>query len=81
MKRIDVEMLDYYDTEVVRMMVEKYGFSPMEALREFLSSETYRMLEDPEMAMWEFGPPGIFDIWECEKCAGDPRKSVYLRTA
>ena len=33
----------------------------------------------PEMAMTQFGPGGIFDIWESERITGDPLRSDYLR--
>ncbi len=81
MKRTDVEILDYYDEEVVKRIVEKYGYSEREALALFLDSETYRMLANPEMAMWEFGPGALFDMWETERITGSPRRSVYLRIA
>lgn len=78
--RVDVEILDYYDDEVVRRIVEKYGYAEAEALSLFLGSETYRMLTNPAMAMWEFGPDGVFDMWESERVTGSPRCSAYLRT-
>lgn len=77
--RMDAEVLDYYDEEVVKLISEKYGFSQMEALRRFLDSETYLMLADAQMQMWDFGPAGIFDMWESEKITGNPRNSLYLR--
>ena len=52
----------------------------MDAARAFLTSETHRMLEDAEMAMWEFSERAIFDMWEAEQITGDPRNSVYLRS-
>ena len=81
MKKTDAEILDYYDEEVVKRIVEKYAFPEKEALELFLNSETYRMLANPDMAMWEFGPGGIFEMWEAERIAGSPRRSVYMRTA
>ena len=81
MKKTDAEILDYYDEEVVKRIVEKYAFPEKEALEHFLNSETYRMLANPDMAMWEFGPSGIFDMWETERITGSPRRSVYMRTA
>ncbi len=80
MKKLSAEIVDYYDEEVVKMISEKYGFSPMESLRKFLSSETYTMLIDPELEMWSFGTPAIFDLWENEQITGDPRTSVYIRS-
>ena len=39
----------------------------------FFNSQTYRMLANPAMEMWQFGPMGIFDMWESEKVTGTPR--------
>ncbi|MCD7855111.1 MAG: hypothetical protein LUG66_05810 [Clostridiales bacterium] len=79
MKRLDPEIIDYYNTEVLKMISEKYDMPPMEALRAFVCSETHEMLEDAEMGMTEFGAGGIFDIWECERVTGKPQSSVYIR--
>ena len=79
MKNTSVEILDYYDEEVIKMITEKYGFEQMQALRIFLNSETYKLLSDAELEMWEFGPAAIFDIWENEMITGYPRNSLYLR--
>ena len=73
MKRLEPEVIDYYDSEVVTMMVTKYGMGYMEALKSFVNSETHRMLENSD------GAGALFDMWECEKIAGDPRKSIYIR--
>lgn len=73
------DIVKYYDREVTRLISEKYGYAPMEALRSFLSSETHAMLEDRDFGMTDFGPHGIFDIWEAERVTGNPRNSVYIR--
>lgn len=65
-------ILSYYDTEIVKKICHKYGLPPMDALRRFLFSQTYQMLADEELEMWEFSPAGIFDMWESEQIAGDP---------
>lgn len=72
-------VLEYYDKNVVKMMCEKYDLNEWDALRRFLSSETYRMLSDPELEMWDFGYPAIFDMWETEQITGSPRNSAYIR--
>lgn len=72
-------ILDYYNREVVSMICEKYGLKPMPALRKFLFSQTYRMLSNPRLEMWDFSPLGIFDMWEAEQITGDARNSLYLR--
>ncbi|QFJ54038.1 hypothetical protein [Pseudobutyrivibrio xylanivorans] len=80
MTKIVPTSLDYYNKKVIQRIMDKYGLEEMEATREFLMSETHRMLEDEELAMWEFSERAIFDMWESEKITGDPRNSVYLRS-
>lgn len=60
--------------------MDKYGLDQMSAARAFLTSETHQMLENADMAMWEFSERAIFDMWEAERITGDPRNSVYLRS-
>lgn len=79
MKRLEPEIVDYYDNEVVMMIVEKYGLEQMAALKSFVNSKTHEMLENEECGMTDFGAEAIFEIWECEKITGDPKKSVYIR--
>jgi len=79
MSRVPVDMLDYYDEEVVRRIIEKYGYGEREAFGLFLGSQTYRMLANPDMEMYQFGPEGIFNIWESERITGSPKNSAYLR--
>ena len=52
MSGVPVEVLDYYDEEVVRRIIEKYGYGEREALGLFLDSQTYGMLANPKMEMW-----------------------------
>ena len=79
MKVMNSDMLNYYDKEVVKLISEKYGIDVMEAFEKFLNSETYKMLCDDELEMWNFGAPAIFDMWEAEEITGDPRNSAYIR--
>lgn len=79
MKRLEPEVIDYYNQEVVMMIVEKYGLGLMDAFKVFVSSKTHELLENEDYGMTDFGAGAIFEIWECEKVTGDPRKSVYIR--
>ena len=79
MRKTSAEILDYYDEEVVKMISEKYNLEQMKALREYLQSETYTMMTDSELEMWEFGASAIFEMWENEKITGKQRNSIYLR--
>lgn len=80
MKKISSHYLNYYDKEVVNYINEKYNIPYMTAFIEFINSETYKMLEDEECAMYEFGSPAIFNLWEVERITGEPRNSVYIRS-
>lgn len=80
MKKISSDYLVYYDTEIVKMINEKYNMSYMDAFKNFVNSYAYKMLEDKEYEMYEFGYPAIFDMWECEKVTGTVHNSVYLRS-
>lgn len=72
-------ILDYYDKEVAKMISNKYGYPIMDALHKFLFSQTYQMLCNPALEMWDFSPIGIFDMWESEQITGNPRNSLYIR--
>ncbi len=80
MTRIESFSLDYYNKKVIQRIMDKYGLDQMSAARAFLTSETHQMLENADMAMWEFSERAIFDMWEAERITGDPRNSVYLRS-
>lgn len=79
MKRLEPEITDYYNGEVVEMIANKYGYSNMEALRIFVTSKTHEMLENEECGLTAFGAGAIFEIWEAEMITGDPRNCIYIR--
>ena len=79
MNRMSPQGLHYYDLAVTDLMMEKYGFERMEALRRFVFSKTHALLEDLDNGLSSFGCQGIFDIWESEVVTGDPRNSIYVR--
>ena len=79
MKKTAPDVVDYYDAEVVKMIAEKYGYSHMEALRQFVMSRTHELLEDEDTGMTAFGAGAVFEIWEAEKITGSPQNSVYIR--
>lgn len=79
MKRLEPEVIDYYNNEAVMLIMEKYGFNQMEAFKIFVQSETHEMLENEDCGMTDFGAKAIFEIWECEKVTGNPRNSIYIR--
>ena len=77
--KVPARLLNFMDKEVVRSIIDKYGIDERKAISDFLSSETYRMLIDPETELYKVSPLIIFDMWEAEKVTGDPRSSIYIR--
>lgn len=71
--------IDFYDRKVVEKIIDKYNLEPMEAVKQFLTSETHKMLEDPECGLMAFPDRALFDMWEVEQITGDPRNSSYIR--
>lgn len=79
MHKIPARTLDFFDRQVTRDIVEKYGFDELKAVKSFIQSETYQMLIDPELELYKVSPKIIFDLWENEKITGEPRNSIYIR--
>ncbi|MBR4370875.1 MAG: hypothetical protein IKS92_07500 [Victivallales bacterium] len=79
MKKLAPEIIDYYNGVVIKKISEKYGYAPMEAMRQFIFSKTHELLENAETGMTAFGAEAVFEIWEAEKITGDPRNSIYIR--
>ena len=79
MTRLSARQIDFFDRQVVELMVEKYGMDDREAVRAFIESKTYQLLLDVESEVYTMSPHIIFDMWESEKITGDPRNSQYLR--
>ena len=42
MRRLEPEIIDYYNNEVVMMIADKYGLSQMEALKAFVMFKNTR---------------------------------------
>lgn len=80
MKNIDARTMDFFDRNVVGMIIEKYGFDEMKAIHSFIKSETYQMLVDSELEIYRMSPRIVFDMWESEQISGDPRHSQYIRS-
>ena len=72
--------LGFVEQYVVGEICRRHGLEPFDALQRFLNSETYRMVSNFELAMWEFSHPAIVSMWECEQITGDPRNSIYIRS-
>ena len=80
MNKAPSDFLEYYDTEIVKMIIDKYDIPALEAYKRFVNSKTYAMIENKDLEMWDYGYPAIFDMWENEQITGKPQTSVYLRS-
>lgn len=76
----DARAMNFFDEYVTSLIVEKYGMNDMEALRSFMTSETYQMLLDKETELYTLSPLVMFDMWETERITGNPRNSTYIRS-
>ena len=65
----NISLISKYISIITKQIFEKYGYDEQTALKIFASSETCRMLENPELEMWE-----------CEQITGNPRNSIYIRS-
>jgi len=79
MTRVSTRTLDFFDRQVVYMIVEKYGMEEKMAIMKFIKSETYQMLIDAETEVYKMSPHIVFDMWESENVTGNPRNSQYIR--
>jgi hypothetical protein len=79
MTQIPTRTRDFFDRQVSRLIVGKYGLEDMSAVRSFIESKTYTMLIDPDYALYTMSPNVVFDMWESERVTGDPRNSQYIR--
>lgn len=70
---------DFFVTQVVSQICEKYGMGELEAVRSFVQSKTYAMLLNGETGLYQLSPGISFDLWESERVTGDPRNSAYIR--
>ena len=79
MNRPASEMMYLHDSWVIPMIMEEYSLDEHQAIRSFLYSTTYRMLEQEELKLWGESPLVIFDLYKSEQETGDPRNSTYIR--
>jgi hypothetical protein len=68
----DVQFLvECLSTELVSMLMEKYGWDIKKALDEYYSSETYKKLTNPECGLYYEGAVYVFQFLEQELEMGE----------
>lgn len=65
--KIEARTLDFFDRHVAQYIIDKYGLNEIKAIKQFIQSETYQMLIDPELELYKVSPRILFDMWENEK--------------
>ena len=80
MIRKEYFVTDYYDKKIIARIIEKYGFSELDAVSRFVNSQTRAMLEDDDYGLTMYPERAVFDMWEAEQVTGDPRNSVFIRS-
>lgn len=80
MTKVNVRILDFFDRYNIKRIMDKYGFDENTAMRKFIGSETYQMLNDKDLEVYTMSPDIVFDMWEVEQITGNPRNSLYLRS-
>ncbi len=79
MTKLDARTLDFFDRNVINLIVEKYGLTEKKAISDFINSKTYKMLADKETGIYYFSPYVVLELWESEKITGEPQNSQYIR--
>jgi len=79
LQKTDAEILDGFNQVLIPMISKSYGFSELEALRQFIYSKTYQLLAEKETRLWHFSDLAVFDLWENEYLTGDLTNSLYVR--
>jgi len=55
---------------IINLLMEKRGFSVLEASNTLYNSELYKALEDEETKVWRLGYPLLYDLLEEELTTG-----------
>ena len=77
MNKVAARTVDFFDRQVTGLIIEKYGFDEMNAIHQFLESETYKMLIDAELEVYKMSPRIVFDMWEAERITGNLHNSLF----
>jgi hypothetical protein len=59
-------MIECISTELVEMLMEKYGWNMKRALDELYTSETFKRLNDPKCGLYYESPVYVFTYLENE---------------
>ena len=79
MSRVSADMLYFFGSWLVPKISEEYKVSEETAVKNFIKSETYKMLSDESLKLFRESPLVIFDMYKKEIETGNPRESSYIK--
>jgi len=79
MNRVSSDMLYFFDSWLIPKISKEYNISEETAMKNFIYSETYKMLSDYSTKLFRESPLVIFDMYKAEKEKGNPRESSYIK--
>ena len=70
-------VINAMNRKIASQIIDKYHLDPMEAIRRYIKSKTYRYVEDPDNEAAYMAWYGVFDLWENERISGNLYNSRY----
>lgn len=78
MTQDDFVIIEPIIEKMVHMIAVENNMPILKAMDQFYHSQTYDMLIDPALYVWDFSDKAVYDMWLCEQRTGNPRTSVYI---
>lgn len=78
MHRMNKYVINAMNKKIISEIINKYGMNPLEAIRRYIKSDTYRCVENADNEAAYMAWYGVFDLWEVEQITGDYRNSKYV---
>jgi hypothetical protein len=78
MKANDLVIVEPIIETMVQKIVSESNIPPLEAMDLFYHSQTYEMLTDSDLYLWDLSDKALYDLWLTEQETGNPRNSIYL---
>ena len=78
MKANDLVIIEPIIEKIVEKIAAEKKISFIEATDLFYHSQTYDMLTNPELYIWDLSDKVLYNVWLTEQETGNPRNSIYL---
>jgi hypothetical protein len=64
--------------KITQLIMQRYNIGEYNAITDFYSSETYKLLSDYNTKLWWYSVYAIFDIYKTERETGSAFNSPYI---